>query len=490
MTSKEEYGVLRFIEHNQICHISSDVIDGRPLMEWVKFHPRIEKELCFEWIQSIVKQLSLFHRSKNTVCYQYVNPYGLIISRDSRLHILDPGASQNEEILKKMRRKVIREHFLPSEAQYYQNPGEELDIYGLGRTIQYLLSSVELEPELSKSEEIKLQKVIIKCLNRQSKKSFQNISEIQKFIPKTKQSDKKRKIPVIKIGICTVISVAAVWVGNRAYLQGSADSTDAITGDEEKKVQERTEETSQSKEERILCEELGLLYFLEFDDYEKSSDYFGRIEGDELAAEMEKLSEILLSNHISQNELRTVLEKIESNLPENSEEYYECLFEAYRWLESEEDKENQLRIGAICLENADEKREKETKKQMAVIYEEKGENEDAVQLYSQLLSVEEEEGEREELFKKIASLLDELEKKDEALQILREGIQEHTDSVELRVQYIRMQYKDTSIERVTLIELINEQVGKCKLLAESEEFQKMLKEYGMQVKGGKVCEKE
>ena len=56
------------------------------------------------------------------------------------LHFLDMSVESNEKMLVQMNRRSVRENFLPPEVNYYQAASIELDIYGLGRTIQYLLS--------------------------------------------------------------------------------------------------------------------------------------------------------------------------------------------------------------------------------------------------------------------------------------------------------------------------------------------------------------
>ena len=68
-----------------------------------------------------------------------------------------------------------------------------MDIYGFGKTLQYLLSVAELETDLSKTEERKFRKLIQKCLKRNSKKSIQQISEIQKYVPQLKPNKERKK---------------------------------------------------------------------------------------------------------------------------------------------------------------------------------------------------------------------------------------------------------------------------------------------------------
>ena len=110
--------------------------------------------------------MGLIHRCRGNPCYRYVNPYSIIVTQEGQLHFLDMDAKSNEEQLRFMQRRVIREHFLPLQQAYYQKASVRLDIYGLGRTIQYILSEADLEPPLKKREEARFHKIISRCLKR------------------------------------------------------------------------------------------------------------------------------------------------------------------------------------------------------------------------------------------------------------------------------------------------------------------------------------
>ncbi len=89
MASKEGYDVLRLIEHGQICYISSEYIEGRPLVWWLKYHPNISKQQLLAWMGSMAKQLEKIHKCKKKPCYQYVNPYSMIVTEEGELYFLD-----------------------------------------------------------------------------------------------------------------------------------------------------------------------------------------------------------------------------------------------------------------------------------------------------------------------------------------------------------------------------------------------------------------
>ena len=196
MAEKGEYDVLRLIEHNQVCYISSGCIRGTLLTRWLKYHRSMDKREFIRMVRLLVKQLDNIHKCRKKKFYQYVNPCSIIVGEDGNVSFLDLGVASNEEALQKMRRRNIREYFLPPDEPYYQRASVKLDIYGFGRTLQYLLSEVELEPKLTRIEERKFKKIISRCLERQSKQAFQTISEVQKYLPEqNKQKDTKQENP-------------------------------------------------------------------------------------------------------------------------------------------------------------------------------------------------------------------------------------------------------------------------------------------------------
>ena len=97
MQQKESYDVLRLIEHGQICYISSENVQGRTLARYLKYHPVMEKKEMFLLLKAIAEQLELIHRCRGNPCYQYVNPYSIILAEDGRVYFLDMKAETKHE---------------------------------------------------------------------------------------------------------------------------------------------------------------------------------------------------------------------------------------------------------------------------------------------------------------------------------------------------------------------------------------------------------
>ncbi|MCI9238797.1 hypothetical protein AALA13_05110 [Lachnospiraceae bacterium 50-23] len=483
--SREGYDVLRLIEHNKVCYVSSEYVKGSPLLRWLKYHPQIAKETLFVWMHNMVRLLEQFHKCRGHPCYQYVNPYSIIVTEEGTLYFLDLGAASNEEELKRMQRRTVREYFLPASEAYYQKASIALDIYGLGRTFQYLLSESEPEPQLNSREIIKLQKIISKCLNEHSGKSFQKVSEIHKFIPQYKPI-KEKKSGMRKLFI-PVIAAAVIFAG----ISGRPE----VTGNEKKTIGQKSLESNVNhkglSDEDQYKLELGVLYFLEVKDYEKSRQCFQSVDHYKFADDMAVVSEYLSGGHISEEKLRDALEDARKQLTGEEEgAYYRCLIRGYACLESEEDMRALSELGEKYLKLGIPDELPEIAGCMAMAYEKNGETKSAIEMYELQLQEEETEAARIEIYKKLPALLCGEHRSEQAQEILRRGIEEFPVSAELRILLIKVQCQDANVDRGVCMKTIEESVRAVPELAEKEEFQKLMKECGFETEGENVWIKQ
>ena len=138
-------------------------------------------------LKEIAGQLASFHRCRGNPCYQYVNPYSIVRSEDGRIYFLDMQSEANRSKMIFMQRRDIREYFLPPDEKYYQHASKELDMYGLGKTFQYILASVEAEPRFNRREEYRLQRIISKQWDKINplSKCIRNPKQIPRYEEKT-----------------------------------------------------------------------------------------------------------------------------------------------------------------------------------------------------------------------------------------------------------------------------------------------------------------
>ncbi len=186
MSRKKGYEVLKLAARGGRCYVSADYVYGTSLAGWLKYHTVVSKEQMFRWMLEMTWNLALFHQCGGNPSYQYVNPYSVVAAEDGKLYFMDLGSGRQEELLHKMQHRSIRENFLSPGNQYYQKASVDEDIYGLGRTVQFFLASVDVEPLLSRREESKFRKIIAKCLEQNPRKKYQTVREIAVSLSKIK----------------------------------------------------------------------------------------------------------------------------------------------------------------------------------------------------------------------------------------------------------------------------------------------------------------
>ena len=377
MEEKRNYEILKFVMHGDKCYMSTDIVKGKPLIVWLKYHAHITKEQFYEWARQIIADLDHFHRCRGNPCYQYVNPYSVIVGEDRKVYLLDLASKEQEDMMHLMQRRYVRENFLSPENQYYQKSEEKEDIYGFGKMIQYVLSSVELEPELKFLESVRIQKIITRCLDKQGKKRYQKLSDLSGQFSLSEKRNGSKKIMYVMIAL-TVIGLL-ILSGNRIVSCISGQSRrqgGQVTklADTERKedmkaqaYQEQFQELKEqweterkelqvesSKREQELLYDLAFVYFSQMKDYEVCSRYLEEMkEPDAFAKDMVRLCGMMsrADGEDDNTEKRTedeeesvemLLERMRQEIPdEEDERYAECIEFAKEQLQKEDVVEEQ-----------------------------------------------------------------------------------------------------------------------------------------------------
>lgn len=377
MEEKRNYEILKFVMHGDKCYMSTDIVKGKPLIVWLKYHAHITKEQFYEWARQIIADLDHFHRCRGNPCYQYVNPYSVIVGEDRKVYLLDLASKEQEDMMHLMQRRYVRENFLSPENQYYQKSEEKEDIYGFGKMIQYVLSSVELEPELKFLESVRIQKIITRCLDKQGKKRYQKLSDLSGQFSLSEKRNGSKKIMYVMIALAVIGLL--VLSGNRivscisgqSRRQGGQDTKLADTERKEdmkaQAYQEQFQELKEqweterkelqdesSKREQELLYDLAFVYFSQMKDYEVCSRYLEEMkEPDAFAKDMVRLCGVMsrADGEDDNTEKRTedeeesvemLLERMRQEIPdEEDERYAECIEFAKEQLQKEDVVEEQ-----------------------------------------------------------------------------------------------------------------------------------------------------
>lgn len=523
MSNEQGYDVLRLIEHNQSCYISSEYVNGRTLIRYIREERTMEKEQLFTWMQKMAGMLGCVHKCRGAPCYQYVNPLSIIVSKEQELYFLDLQSQSNENMRLRMQKRDIREHFLPEEAAYYQQASVELDIYGLARTWQYVLAETEITPELTKKEIIKLEKIISRCLDWQSKKASQSAQEIKRMIPSYKNEEKEiEEKKNYRKPLCVMAAIVVAILVMQNVLAGDANSTatktatanqgqvapatptttqSTISAENEPPVAPTppaaTADQDQGAPTNLQTErELGSLYFLELEDYEKSRKHFeaagkGTDREAKLSASLAAVAAALSEEPLPQEELLSRLEDATLTVEGKDDAiYYRCILKGYTYLELEEAREELVKLGTQYRTLGEKEGLEEVTWWMARAYEQNEKKYEAARIYEELLAVEGKKAEKEELYRKVTELYLTDDKTEEAMRVIRAGTSEYPEAMGLQVLKLRGICKEKENNRGAIKVAFQRTVKEYPAIRKNEDFKKVLQEQGFLLKGERICEKE
>lgn len=165
--------------------------------------------------EELLQQLEQFQRCRNNQGYRYVNPYSVLVTREDKLVLLDLEAESNAFVLRNLQKRAMRNHFVKPVVHIRENTRVTLDLYGYGKTIQFILANTEVEPALSKWEENRIARLIDKCLGENSKKLYESFGQVWRDLPAVKrrsgEKDPRMKKWMILFGIVTCLLGLAGW---------------------------------------------------------------------------------------------------------------------------------------------------------------------------------------------------------------------------------------------------------------------------------------
>lgn len=179
---EEMYEVLKFIEHGAHCRQSMDCVQGTILLDYMKENPTVEKTVLLRWFRQLCVCVDQFHRCRNRQNYRYLNPCSILVADTGKLLLLDMEAPDNETAMKQMQKRAVRSHFVKPVYDIGAGRNHDADLYAYGKTIQFMLAYLEVVPALTKREEIRLSRVIEKCIG-ESKKKYDDFRQILNELP-------------------------------------------------------------------------------------------------------------------------------------------------------------------------------------------------------------------------------------------------------------------------------------------------------------------
>lgn len=417
MHEQKSYEVIRLIEHDGRCRISMDYVKGELLVKELQRSPPIDKALLYKWFRCLAVQIEQYHRCRKHQCYRYLNPYSVLVTEEQSLLLLDMEAQSNAFVIKSMQQRVMREHFVKPIAGMKEENKTAIDLYSLGKTIQFILAHTVAEPSLSRIEEIRLSHIIQKCLGTNPKRKYENLKQVQKELRKT--NVKKRHKSTGKIVIAAVILLTPLL--GYQFLPFGQDDVPVETPlavQEEKPAAEQSEQGQQTEEKKEQDRV-----------QEETSADMNRIE-----EEMKALQKYAVQNTAEDN-LRII----------------------------EKGEELQLELLAY----------------LAAAYDREERNDEAIETYHLLCRKENRPEMLETVYLGKMRVEERAGKIQEAVQTGREGMELFTESEEIALAYIRAVCKSET-EKEEVEHIVQSILDGMPQLHEHTEFAKLTAEFGLQ----------
>ena len=257
----EMYEVLRFIEHGTQCRQSVDCVEGSLLIYYLRDNPGVHKQMLFDWFRQIGMNLDQYHRCRKGQNYRFLNPYSLVVTEDGKLLLLNLDAQENEFVMKKMQQRALRTHFVKPVFSGGSAEIRQADLFAYGKTLQFMLAYSDVAPPLLKREEMRLSRIIDRCIGVRGKQ-YGDIAQVIRDLPVFREKVLQRKrVWLPGAGPLSVLSICLVSYAFLNYRAPEAEEYNAQSGDEKRASEEKNRGTGEEKisdeagEEKPLSEE-------------------------------------------------------------------------------------------------------------------------------------------------------------------------------------------------------------------------------------------
>lgn len=211
------YEVLRFVEKGTECQPSIDCLQGELLIYYLRDNTQLDKAVLFEWFRQIAGEIRKYQQSRRGQNYRCLTPYSIVVTEEGELLLLNPDAQENEFVMKKMQQKAVRSHFIrPTASGSRKNCS--VDLFGYGKILQFLLAYTEQIPELSRSEERRLERIIERCTGG-GRRHYDKISQVIRDLPEEREEwnpEQKLKFRNVKLAVLLFAAgavIAAAGIG-------------------------------------------------------------------------------------------------------------------------------------------------------------------------------------------------------------------------------------------------------------------------------------
>ena len=113
--------------------------------------------------------------------------------------------------MKNLQKRAVRSHFVKPIVRMKQNVQVSMDLYGYGKTVQFIMANTEIKPALTRKETYQIGKMIDKCIGENAQRQYDDFSQVRRDIPiiKERSGQQVRKYAVMGIITLSLIGYGA-----------------------------------------------------------------------------------------------------------------------------------------------------------------------------------------------------------------------------------------------------------------------------------------
>ena len=243
--------VVDIINDSRAVYIVEDYVCGHSLKEIADSGEYIDEHTLIDWMLQLTEVLIYLHSRNPAVIYRDIKPENVIMTESGHIKVIDfgiarrfkPGQARDTQYLGTERFAAPEQY-----EEYGMQTDARTDIYGLGKTIEYLSDYCrKLSPEFAE--------IISICIRHNPDDRFQSAEELQDrlniMLEQRRKRHRKNKISLLRI-LITVLAVVCIFLAASAVLLRTAGSRSQLEQISEVIEEIKVDETFSREEEETL----------------------------------------------------------------------------------------------------------------------------------------------------------------------------------------------------------------------------------------------
>lgn len=232
-------------EESDWCYLLRTYIEGDSLAAYSDKHPVLTNEEITDLFSEICRLIKILHNRKPPIIHRDIKPENFILQKDTHILFLVDFDTARQYIPEKTRDTQLfgtPELAAPEQFGFYQSD-MRTDIYGIGKTMLYLITGTTSEEALQdKTIPSGLRKIICRTVAFSPEKRYPNVTVLQRDLQKY-----KKQLPFAflfrRIALGMVIfslGLGIGFTGGKFYQTKRVAETDTLTSQSDTSLSEET----------------------------------------------------------------------------------------------------------------------------------------------------------------------------------------------------------------------------------------------------------